>query len=318
MLTSKFQIWSFEKILNETIKIKDDDVKSWIITNQMIIIKANKSKVTWKQQSIDDFSELEWKKILLALIEKKATDYTIKIEINVKAEKSTRKRSAEIVSEDSDIDEKSRQRRTCIDQLLNWAWIRVETLADVENFNRALLNHWQCNDEHCRNQNDFCFVNFANKHYNMNHTQQSLWNKTISNDKANISIEWSSISLYNFWSDKQSSVVLLSRWSDLHEKRLNIKAEQVKKKDFMTRFTRFNEQQMKMQMSETMIDQIEQINLHQKASESHSSSFQQSFLLQWSSWQQSFIYSFYQLFYQSWQQSSQSLLWQQSSQSFLW
>jgi len=53
------------------------------------------------------------------LIEKKATDYTIKIEINVKAEKSTRKRSAEIVSEDSDIDEKSRQRRTCIDQLLN-------------------------------------------------------------------------------------------------------------------------------------------------------------------------------------------------------
>jgi len=33
MLTSKFQIWSFKEILNEIIKIKDDDVKSWIITN---------------------------------------------------------------------------------------------------------------------------------------------------------------------------------------------------------------------------------------------------------------------------------------------
>ncbi len=125
MLTSKFQIWSFEEILNETIKIKDDDVKSWIITNQMIIIKANRSKVTWKQQFIDDFSELEWKKILLALTEKRATDYTIKIEINVKTEKSTRKRSAEIVSEDFEADE-SRQRCTCIDNLLNRARIRAD------------------------------------------------------------------------------------------------------------------------------------------------------------------------------------------------
>ncbi len=33
MLTLKFQIWNFKEILNEIIKIKDDDVKSWIITN---------------------------------------------------------------------------------------------------------------------------------------------------------------------------------------------------------------------------------------------------------------------------------------------
>jgi len=310
MLTSKFQIWSFEEILNETIKIKNDDIKNWIITNWMIIIKANKSKVTWKQQFINDFSELEWKKILLTLIKKKATDYTIKIKINAKTEKSTCKRSAEIVSEDSDVDEKSHQRCTCIDQLLNRAWIRAETLADVDNFNKALLNCWQCNDEHCRNQNDFCFVNFADKHYNMNHTQQSLWSKIIFNDEANVSIEQSSISLYNFWSDKQNFIISLSCWSDLHEKRLNVKAERVKKKDFMTRFTRFNEQQMKMQMSETMINQIEWMNLCQKASESHLSLFQQSFLSQWSSWQQSFIYSFYQLSYQSWQQPSQSFSWQ--------
>jgi len=231
MLTSKFQIWSFEEILNETIKIKNDDVKSWIIINWMIIIKANRSKVTWKQQFINDFNELEWKKILLALTEEKTTDYIIKIEINVKIEKSTCKRFAEIVSKDSDVDERSCQRYICIDQLLNQAWIRAETLADIDNFNKALLNHWQCNDEHCRNQNDFCFMNFADKHYNMNHTQQSLWSKMIFNDKVNISIEWSFISLYNFWSDKQSSVILLSCWSDLYEKRLNIKAKWVKKKD---------------------------------------------------------------------------------------
>ncbi len=151
MLTLKFQIWSFKEILNEIIKIKDDDVKSWIITNQMIIIKVNKSKVTWKQQFIDDFSELEWKKILLTLTEKKVTDYTIKIKINVKIKKFTCKKYAEIVSEDSDVNEKSHQRCTCINQLLNQAWIKAETLADINNFNRALLNHWQYNDKHCRN-----------------------------------------------------------------------------------------------------------------------------------------------------------------------
>jgi hypothetical protein len=43
----------------------------------------------------------------------------------------------------------------------------------------------------------------------------------------------------------------------MHQKKLNVKAERVKKKDFMTRYMRFNEQQMKMQMSETMTDQIE-------------------------------------------------------------
>ncbi len=87
----------------------------------MIIIKANKSRITWKQQFIDDFNELKWDKILLALTEKRATDYTIKIEINVKIEKSTCKIFAEIVSENSDADERSRQRCTCIDQLLNRA-----------------------------------------------------------------------------------------------------------------------------------------------------------------------------------------------------
>ena len=121
MLTSKFQIWSFKKILNEIIKIKNDDVKNWIIINWMIIIKVNKSKVIQKQQFIDDFNELKWKKILLTLIEKKVTDYTIKIEINVKIEKFTCKRSAEIVSDDFDADERSHQKHIYINQLLNWA-----------------------------------------------------------------------------------------------------------------------------------------------------------------------------------------------------
>ena len=123
MLTLKFQIWSFKEILNETIKIKDDDVKNWIITNWIIIIKANRSKVTWKQQFINDFNELEWKKILLTLTEEKITDYTIKIKINAKIEKSTCKRFAEIVSKDSDVDERSHQRCICINQLLNWVCV---------------------------------------------------------------------------------------------------------------------------------------------------------------------------------------------------
>ncbi len=59
MLTLKFQIRSFKKILNKIINIKDDDVKNWIIINWIIIIKANKSRIIQKQQFINDFNELE-------------------------------------------------------------------------------------------------------------------------------------------------------------------------------------------------------------------------------------------------------------------
>jgi len=76
---------------------------------------------------------------LLALAEEGATDYTIKIEVNAEAEKPTRKRPAEAVSEDTDVDG-PRQRRPRIDRLLDRARIRADTLADAGNFDRALLN----------------------------------------------------------------------------------------------------------------------------------------------------------------------------------
>ncbi len=284
----------------------------------MVVIKANRPKATRKQQSIDDFSELEWEKVLLALAEEGAIDYTIKIEVNAEVEKSTRKRPAEVGSEGPDADERPRQRRTRTDQLLDRARIRADKLADVGNFDRALLNRWQCIDEHCRNQNGFCFVDFAGKHYNMDHTQQSLWGKAISNGDANVSIERPPTSSYNFWSDKQGSVTSLSRRSDMHEERLNAKAERVEKEDFMTRFTRFNEQQMGMRMSEAMPDQIERMNSRQKASEPHPPP-QQSSLPQWPLWQQSSIYPSYQaLPYQPWQQPPQPSPWQQPPQPSPW
>jgi len=144
-----FKCW-LEEILNEIIKIKDDDVKNWIIINWMIIIKVNKSRIIWKQQFINDFNELKWDKILLALTEKKITDYTIKIEINAKIEKLIHKKSVEIIFKDSETDEYC-QRCTCINHFLNQAQIKINTLADINNFDKALLNYWQCNDEHCRN-----------------------------------------------------------------------------------------------------------------------------------------------------------------------
>jgi len=55
---------------------------------------------------------------LLTLTEKKATDYTIKIKINVKIEKFTHKRFAEIDFENFEVDE-FHQRCICINYLLN-------------------------------------------------------------------------------------------------------------------------------------------------------------------------------------------------------
>ncbi len=343
MLASKFQIWSFEETLDEAIKTQDGDVKGWIITNRIVVIKANKPRATRKQQSIVDFSEIEWDKVLLALADEGATDYTIKIEVSAEAEKSTRKRPAD--SEGPEVDERPRQRRTRTDQLLDRARIRADTLADAGNFDRALLNRWQCIDEHCRNQNGFCFVDFAGKHYNMDHIQQSLWGKAISNGDANVSIERPPTSLYNFWSDKQGSVTSLSRRSDMHEERMNAKAERVEKEDFMTKFTRFNEQQMEMRMTEAMADQLKRTNARQRAAEvlkaaevaeaaealkaakaakeavkateaSKASKVSEPHPPSHQPWP---IYSPYQaLPYQPWQQPPQPSPWQQPSQSVQW
>lgn len=324
MLASKFQIWNFEETLDEAIKTKYGDLKGWITTNRMVVIKSNKPRATRKQQSIDDFSELEWEKVLLALTDEDATDYIIKIEVSADAEKpTTRKRPAEVLSDGLNADGPEsgpRQRVTRTDQLLDRARIRTDTFAEAGNFDRALLNRWQCNDENCRNQNSFCFVDFAGKHFNMNHTQQSLWGKAIVKGDANVSIERLPTSLYTFWSDKQGAVTSLSRRSDLHQERLNARAEQVEKEGFMTKYQRFAEQNMEMRMTEQMADQMERMN--SRGSSEPNPPPQQPPLQQWSSWRQSSIYSPYQtLPYQPWQQPPQPPQpppWQQPPQPIQW
>lgn len=65
--------------------------------------KSGKLKLTHrlleKQQSIDDFSEVEWEKVLISLAEEAATEYTIKTEIwsETSKGKHTRKRPPEVL-----------------------------------------------------------------------------------------------------------------------------------------------------------------------------------------------------------------------------
>ncbi len=154
----------------------------------------------------------------------------------------------------------------------------------------------------------------------MNHTQQLLWNKVIIINDDDVTIKRSSIFLYRFWIDSQEEMTQNFWWSLMHQKRLKMWTDKEESKNFMSKFMRFNEQQLKMCLVKSIIEQMKRMTFRQRSSSSSlliSSSFQ-------SQWQQSFInslYSTYQsLSYSQWQQSvSISLLHQrqEASSSFL-
>jgi len=304
--SSFFNIWDFEQLLKNAISKKDDHNKRWEITHWMINVRASRSKITWKLQFIDDFIEAEWNKMLEIIALKTVIEYDVRIELQIKflKKKSSLKQFLNVLSFDSLKSSSLKATRiTRIDKLLDRAHIRVDDLTAVDNFDRELLHHWQCIDKACQNFNDWCFIDFADKHFNINHTQQLLWDKIIIINDDDVTIERSSISLYRFWIDSQEEMTQNSWQSLMHQKRLKTWTDKEESKNFMSKFMRFNEQQLKMRLVKSMIEQMKRMTFRQRSSSS-------SLLISSSSqlqWQQSSVNSSYSTYqsslYSQWQQS---------------
>ncbi len=143
----------------------------------MVSVRASRSKTTRKLQSIDDFTEAEWNKVLEIIASEAAIEYDVRIELQVESPKAkgSLKRSLNVLSSDPLKPSSPKATRiTRTDKLLDRARIRADGLTAAGNFDRELLHRWQCTDRACRNFNGWCFVDFAGKHFNMDHIQQSL------------------------------------------------------------------------------------------------------------------------------------------------
>lgn len=157
---------------------------------------------------------------------------------------------------------------TRTDRLLDQAKIKADALRAAGNFEKDLLDHWQCHDSRCKNQNGWCFVDFSGKHYNMDHSQQALWAKAIANGDANVLIYRSPTSLYNFWTGNQGAVMSNSRRSiqkqEREQERESARADREEGTDFMAKFMAFNKQQLEMRLAESMSDSIERMASRQE------------------------------------------------------
>ncbi len=98
----------------------------------------------------------------------------------------------------------------------------------------------------------------------MDHTQQSLWGKAIATGDDGVTIERPPTSLYRFWTGSQEEVTQDSRRSLTYQEKLKTRTDKEETKDFMSKFIRFNEQQMKMRLAETMTDQMERMASRQR------------------------------------------------------
>ncbi len=178
----------------------------------MISVQTSRSKITWKLQFIDDFIKAKWNKMLKIIASKIIIKYDVRIELQIEflKKKSSLKRFLNVLSFDSlKFSLLKATRITRINKLLDHACIWVDDLIQVavDNFDHKLLHCWQYIDKACQNFNDWCFIDFADKHFNMNHTQQSFWDKVIIIDDDDVTIKKSSISLYRFWINSQEEMI---------------------------------------------------------------------------------------------------------------
>ena len=276
MAMESFSIWDFDARLAVAMDKMHALDNGWEIINRMVIVKAKHSRATNQIQSIDDFSEAEWAKAV-SVITREAAQYTpeltVKIEISAMATAPAKAQSKrpyrETLSSDP-IDEsapQSRRRITTTDKRLDQARERAEALHAAGNWDKDIIDRWQCRDSHCRNENGFCFVDFAGKHYDISHKEQLIWAKAIANGQANVSLERPPTALYNIWVKQHGSVAQSSRRSEAHQERLEAKAERAEKEthmnkqeSFMDKLMKLSEQEMNMAMAERMAERAEKMS----------------------------------------------------------
>ena len=195
MALNTFSIWDFEQQLARVMSVNNALRKGWEITTRIVHIKSDSSRAKAEQQSMQEFSEAEWAKVVNVIL-KEAARYrpepSVKIEISATAPSIQQlKRSPEVLSSDpiEETTPQPRRRVTTTDRRLDQARERAESLQAAGNFDKAIVDRWQCKDAHCINKDGLCFVDFAGKHYDIFHEEQLMWAKAIANGQPNVSLE---------------------------------------------------------------------------------------------------------------------------------
>ena len=96
----------------------------------------------------------------------------VKIEISATAPplKAQLKRPHRKTLSSDPIDESApqpRRRITTTDRRLDQARERAEALHAAGNWDKDIVDRWQCRDSHYHNKNGWCFVDFAGKYYDI-------------------------------------------------------------------------------------------------------------------------------------------------------
>lgn len=269
-----FSLADFEQVLNEEIEKRDGWTKGWVLTHRTAFVKGAHHKAKKIPQSIDDFTESEWDKVLNIILKESTTyggEVDLKIEIQAETTKqvpvppklASKRQHVELSSDAAEPLPQEKKRVTRTDKLLDSARDRAEALEAVGNYDKKLLDRWQCRDQECRNLNGFCFIDFEGKHFDIDSIQQLRWGKAIARGDLGVSIERPPTEIYKSW-QKQGPCESISRRTKVYEERQNARAEREEGKDFMNQFMEFNKKAMEMRLQETMADSLERMTSRQR------------------------------------------------------
>ena len=247
----EFSLADFEQVLNEEIEKRDGWAKGWVLTHRTAIVKGSHYKAKRIPQSINDFTESKWDKVLTIILKESHTygaEVDLKLELLAETKQPPnlpKRRYVKLSSNTAEPAPQEKKRVTQTDKLLDSARDQAEALEAVGNYDKKLLDCWQCKDQACKNLNGFCFIDFEGKHFDIDSLQQLRWGKAIARGDLGVSIERPPTDIYKSW-QKQGPYESNSQRSKLYKERQDARADREEGKDFMNQFMEFNKKAMKM------------------------------------------------------------------------
>jgi hypothetical protein len=246
---------------DQIVKYTDDE--PFTFETCTAFVKSMSGRGRQLSHQFDDFSITETLKVLDLIDNKReahpGTALCVLFEIKVACEAliSKKKRTAistaqqpqdpiSIPSSPPVLPTQTRSTRTT--QLLEEAAIREarrDRILTAGDFQRQLMQKYQCNDRNCTNYNNFCFPDPMDntQHYNILATQHELWANRIASGGA--TIENPPDELKQYWKKKQGSI---NRDSRQPVKKNNAQIME----QFMEMQTKIYEQQMQYRLMEQM------------------------------------------------------------------
>ena len=167
---------------------------------------------------------------------------------------------------ESDVIFKSTQKRKMrFDKLSNQIIVRKDVVEKVSKYNLRLLNYWFCVDERCFNDNNrydkiWCWIDRVDEHYNMNQTQQFKWIEVMQQENLDVILKNFFKSLYKKWTRIQESINSLFKKFIQQQRRNEFKNEIIEIKSVMQQLKKMIEKNMKYDMKQKMINNMNKMN----------------------------------------------------------